>query len=293
MRRFPVFIRMRIPVAIRFAFLAFVVVAAGCQSLQDMASMAPKPTAHVVGSSLRGLSLSNAVLLFDIEVANPYAVALPLANLAYTFNSSGKKLLEGSVQPSGSIPAKGTQVIQLPVTVGFAPVMAAMKGVKPGAVLPYTAEFRLGVDTPTAGRIEVPVSKSGELPIPAVPEVELASFEVGKLALDKTSGTAKLRVRNTNQFDLGIKRLGVSFALAGAEVGSSRLSDAATLKAGETATLSVPLSFSPRTVGASLFNFLRGKQIAYQVSGTIEANTRFGPVSMPYNKVGNAAVVKP
>jgi LEA14-like dessication related protein len=275
------------------ALVVLLALAAGCKSLQDMAGMAQKPTAHVVGTSVRGLSLSNIVLLFDIEVANPYAVALPLADLSYSLNSGGRKLLDGSVQPSGSIPARGRQVIQLPVTIGFAPVLATMKGVKPGAVLPYTADFRLGVDAPAVGRLEAPFSRKGELPIPAVPEVELTSFEVGKLGLDRTSGTAKLRIRNTNQFALDLKRVGMSFSLGGAEVGSSRVSDAVSLQSGESANLAVPLSFSPRTAGASLFNLLRGRQIAYQVSGSIEANTRFGQVSIPYNKIGNAAVVKP
>jgi len=280
----------RLSICLASLFLALL---AGCQSLQDIAGMAQKPTAQVVGSSIRGLSLQNAVLLFDIEVANPYGAALPLADLSYALNSNGKKILEGSIQPSGSIPARGTQVLQLPVTVGFAQVMAAFKGVKPGSVLPYTADFRISLDAPVVGKIEVPLSKSGELPIPAVPEVEVSKFEIGKLGLDQTTGIVKLQVRNTNQFPLDLKKLGMSFALGGQEVGSSRLSDAASLQAGETATLSVPLSFSPRTVGASLFNLLRGKQIAYQVSGSIEANTRFGPISLPYNKVGNTPVAKP
>jgi LEA14-like dessication related protein len=261
--------------------------------LQDIAGMAPRPSVHVVGTSLRGLSLTNAVLLFDVEVSNPYGVALPLADLSYALSSGGRKLLEGSIQPSGSIPAKGKQVIQLPVTVGFAPVMATLKGLKPGALLPYTADLTLGVDAPAAGRIEVPASKSGELPVPAVPEVQLTAFEIGKLALDRTSGTAKLKVRNTNQFPLGLKRLGMSIALGGTGVGSSRLSDAASLQPGESATLSVPVSFSPRAVGAGLFNLLRGRQIAYKLAGTIEASTTYGPISIPYEKIGNAAVVKP
>lgn len=275
------------------AALLAVSLAAGCKSLQDIAGMAQKPTAQVVGSSIRGLSLQNAVLLFDIEVANPYGAALPLADLSYALNSNGTKILEGSIQPSGSIPAHGKQVLQLPVTVGFAQVMAAFKGVKAGSVLPYTADFRISVDAPVVGKIEVPLSKSGELPIPAVPQVEISKFEIGKLGLDQTTGTVKLQVRNTNQFPLMLKKIGMSFALGGQEVGSSRLSDAASLQAGETATLSVPLSFSPRTAGASLFNLLRGKQIAYQVSGSIEAGTRFGPILLPYNKIGNAAVTKP
>lgn len=274
-------------------FVALLTLLAGCQSLQDMAGMAQKPTAQVVGSSIRGLSLQNAVLLFDVEVVNPYSAVLPLADLSYVLASNGRKILEGSIQPSGSIPARGKQVFQLPVTVGFAPVLATLKGVKPGAVLPYTVDFRISLDAPVLGRIEVPFSKSGELPVPAVPEVEMARFEIARLGLDQTSGTVRLRVRNTNQFPLELKRLGMSFALGGEEVGSSRLSDAASLQPEESVTLSVPLSFSPRTAGASLFNLLRGKQIAYKVSGSIEANTRFGPISIPYSKIGNTAVVKP
>lgn len=265
----------------------------GCQSLQDIAGMAPKPTARVIGSSIRGLSLQNAVLLFDVEVANPYSATLPLADLSYALASSGSRILDGSVQPSGSIPARGRQVIQLPVTVGFAPLMAVLKGVKPGSVLPYAADFRISVDAPVVGRLEIPFSRSGELPVPAVPDVEMASFEIGRLGLDQTSGTVRLRIRNTNQFPLDLKKLGMSFALGGQEVGSSRLSDAASLQPGESATLPVPLSFSPRTVGASLFNLLRGKQIAYQVSGSIEADTRFGPISIPYSRIGNTAVTRP
>lgn len=275
------------------ALLLMLSLLAGCQSLQDIAGMAPKPTARVVGTSLRGLTLQNAVLLFDVEVSNPYAASLPLVDLSYALGSGGKKFLEGSVRPSGSIPAKGKQVIQLPVTVGFAPVISTLKGVKPGAVLPYTADLRLGVDAPAIGRLEVPLSKNGELPIPTVPEVEVTSLEIGKLALDRTTATLKLKVRNTNQFPVDLKRLGLSVALAGMEVGSSRLSDAASLQGGQSGTISVPLSFAPRTIGASLVNFLRGQQIAYQVSGSIEAGTRFGPISMPYSKIGNAAIVKP
>lgn len=267
--------------------------AAGCQTLQDMASLAAKPAARVVGSSIRGLSLQNVVLLFDVEVANPYDAGLPLADLSYTLDSNGRKLLDGSAQPSGSIPARGKQVLQVPVTVGFAPLLATLKDIRPGAVLPYTADFRISVDAPVLGRIEIPLSKSGELPVPAIPDIEMSSFEIGKLGLDRTSGTVKLRIRNTNQFPLDLKRLGMSFALGGVDVGSSRLSDAASLKPGESVTLSVPLSFSPRTIGASLFNLLRGKQIAYQVSGSIEADTRFGSISIPYSRIGNTPVAKP
>jgi LEA14-like dessication related protein len=280
-----------LPRPIRFS-IAVVLLAllAGCQSLQEMAG---KPSAQVLGTSLRGLSLDHAVLLFDVEVSNPYPVSLPLLDLSYALSSGGQKFLEGSIQPTGSIPAKGKQVIQLPATVRFASLGSVLKGIKPGTTVPYVANFTLAADAPAIGRVEAPFSKSGDFPIPAPPQVEVTSFEVGRLALDQSSGTVKLKVRNPNSFSLGLKRFGASVALGGVEIGGSRLSDAANLGGGETTTLSIPVSFSPRAAGASLLNLLRGKQIAYKVSGSVEANTQYGPITLPYSKVGNTAVVKP
>lgn len=264
----------------------------GCQSMQDIIGSAPKPTAHVIGASIRGLSLENIVLLFDVEVENPYATSLPLIDIGYSLTSGGMKFLEGTVKPTGSIPARGKQVIQLPATVQFSSLFATLKGLKPGAIVPYTADFKLGVDAPILGRIDVPLSKSGELPVPAVPQVELTSLAIGKLSLDQITASAKLQVKNTNQFPLDLTKLGVSFALGGQEVGSSKLANSVNLPAGQATTLDVPLSFSPRAVGIGLVNLLRGNQIAYKVSGSIDANTRFGPLSLPFSHIGNTAVTR-
>jgi len=282
----PKFPSIRIFVALIAALLP------GCQSMQDLLGGAPKPTAHVIGASIRGLSLENIVLLFDVEVENPYGTALPLIDLAYSLTSGGSKFLEGTVTPTGSIPAHGKQVLQIPATVPFSSLLAALKGVKPGAVVPYTADFRIGIDAPVLGRLDVPLSKSGELPVPAVPQVQLTSLAIGKLSLDQMTASAKLQVKNTNQFPLDLTKLGVSFALGGQEVGSSKLANPVNLPAGQTATLEVPLSFSLRSAGIGLVNLLRGNQIAYKISGSVDANTRFGPLSLPFSHVGNTAVTR-
>jgi LEA14-like dessication related protein len=285
---------MRTLVSRRFSAFALICAAlvGGCQSMQDLIGGAPKPAAHVIGASIRGLSLENIVLLFDVEVENPYPTSLPLIDLGYSLASGGSKFLEGTIKPTGSIPARGKQVIQVPATVAFSSLFATLKGVKPGAIVPYTADFKLGVDAPVLGRLDVPLSKNGELPIPAVPQVELASLAIGKLSLDQMTASAKLQVKNTNQFPLDLKKLGVSFALGGLEVGSSKLANSVSLPAGQAITLEMPLSFSPRAVGIGLVNLLRGDQIAYKVSGSIDAATRFGPLSLPFSHIGNTPITR-
>jgi LEA14-like dessication related protein len=265
---------------------------AGCQSLEGILEAAPKPTARVAGAHLQGLTLDKVDLLFDVEVGNPYSVNLPLLDLGYAIGSGGQRLIEGSVQPSGAIPAKGSKVIQVPAGIKFASLMTALKGVRPGSVVPYTADFTLGVDAPVIGRMTLPLSKSGELPVPAAPEVALVAFDVGALSLDKVQAVARLRVKNTNQFDLDLARLGLDLALGGKEVARTKLASTAGLAPGQSATLDVPLSFSPRSFGIGVFNLLKGSETGYRISGSLEAGTRFGPLSLPFKHSGNAPITR-
>ena len=140
----------------------------GCQTLEGILESSPKPTARIIGTELKNLSLQKVDLVFNVEVANPYAVDMPLLDLAYTVGSGGTSLLQGNIKPSGAVPAGGTSVIQLPARITFASLIRTLKDVRPGSVVPYKADITLGVDA--HGReLTLPLSKSGELPVPAAP----------------------------------------------------------------------------------------------------------------------------
>ena len=265
---------------------------AGCESLGPLMDSAPRPTARVVGVNLQNITLDKIDLVFALEVSNPYSVNLPLLDLGYAIGSGGNRLLDGTVKPSGSIPAGGSQIVQLPAIVQFAPLMQTLKNVRPGSVVPYKADFMLALDTPLLGRMDVPVSKSGEFPVPAMPDVEMTTFSIGTLSLDQVSATAKLQVKNTNQFPLDLTKLGMAFSLAGQDVARTSLARAVNLAPGQSATLEVPVAFSPRKLGGGLLNLLRGNQIAYKVAGSVEAKSRFGPLALPYSRVGNTSIIK-
>lgn len=239
---------------------------------------------------MQALTLDKVDLVFDVEVANPYSVNLPLLDLGYAIGSGGQQLMNGTIKPSGAIPAKGSKVLQVPAGIRFASLMTVLRGVRPGSVVPYTADFTLGVDAPVIGRMTLPLSKSGELPVPAAPEVTLVSFDVVALSLDKVDAVARLRVKNTNQFDLDLAKLGLDLALGGKDVARTKLARTAGLAPGQSATLDVPLSFSPRAFGVGVFNLLKGSETGYRISGSLEAGTRFGPLSLPFKHSGNTLI---
>ena len=166
--------------ATRYIILAAVfalVLSAGCDTLQNM----QKPKASLKGLKLANISLESASLLFDVEIANPYAVDLPMVNVDYGVVSNASKLFAGKADITGIVPANSTKMISLPVKLGYMDVYRAFKGVSPGTKIPYQADVGLSVKAPVLGLIRLPLNKTGELDVPAVPKVS----DMEQMLLDK------------------------------------------------------------------------------------------------------------
>lgn len=264
----------------------------GCETVKTVVETAPKPSARIVGANLRNLTFEKVDLVFDVEVSNPYAVALPLAGLAYSISSGERAIVRGNVKPSGSIPARGSQIIQLPALVNFAAVTKVLGGVRPGSVLPYRADLTLSVNAPILGPVDLPLSDSGDLPIPAMPQISLTSFDISRLSLDQVKANAKIQLRNTNAFAVDLSKVELNLSLGEQEIARTGFANSAKLAPGNAVTIYVPLTFSPRALGAELFNLLRGDRAAYSVSGSLETGTPFGPLSLPFKASGNTPILK-
>lgn len=264
----------------------------GCKTLTDLASGMTKPTASVTGVRFGDFSADGLTLVFQTEVKNPYEVDLPLTNLEYGLASGGAKFLSGSAPVQGTVPAKGSKTVKLPAKVSFAPLLAAVSGVKPGAVVPYAADMKLSVNVPQiagGGTLALPISKSGELPVPAVPDVSVAGITINEVGLN-SKATLKLNVKNTNQFAVNLAKMGFNLDLAGTQVSTVNASNALSLTPGQSGTLDIPVSLSLSNLGLSAFNALRGRDAGYRVHGSVDMGTPFGPLTLPLDKGGTTKV---
>lgn len=262
----------------------------GCESLQKAIDAAPQPNARVIGAELRNLKLNSVDMIFSVEVSNPYTTELPVAKLAYVLESRGTNLLEGAIEPTGGIPARGRSVIQLPARITFETLLATLKDAKPGSVVPWRAEFIVAVDAPLIGRMNLPITRRGDLPVPTMPNVEVAAFDLGSLSLDKADAVATLKFTNTNRFAIDLKRLGLTLDLGDSPVARTSVSNTGRIAAGDSATIKVPISFSPRAFGIPLFNLLKGDAANYKLAGSIQADTAYAPLSAPFNSSGRIKI---
>ncbi|HOD82287.1 MAG: Late embryogenesis abundant protein [Planctomycetes bacterium ADurb.Bin126] len=128
--------------------------------------MLDKPTAEIAGVKIQNVSLTEATMLFDVKVGNPYSVPLPLGNLDYAVSSQGQEFVSGKADVQGTVPAKSSKNLGVPVRITFAKLLSAVKGARPGSTIPYKADMGLSVSPPALGALRVPMSKEGELKIP-------------------------------------------------------------------------------------------------------------------------------
>jgi LEA14-like dessication related protein len=140
---------------------------AGCETLQHAMTLT-KPTARMTGLKFQDVQLDSATLLFDVEVDNPYSVALPLLNIDYDLSSGAAPFLTGSADLQTTVPAKSKKTVSLPATVNYLEMLKALKGIRPGSTIPYKADVGLSVDAPALGRIMLPLKKEGEVALPTV-----------------------------------------------------------------------------------------------------------------------------
>ena len=67
----------------------------GCSALDQFTTARPEMT--LTNVQFGAIDLQQATLLFDVEIDNPYTVALPLLNLSYTLSSRQNPLDRKSV----------------------------------------------------------------------------------------------------------------------------------------------------------------------------------------------------
>ena len=261
----------------------------GCSTVQAMLQ-ADRPTARVVGMSLKDFDLQSATMVFDVEVTNHYAVDLPLVKVDHALASSGQTFLTGQSDLQGLIPAGQSKTIPITAELAFAPLVQTLSAARPGTLLPYQAELGLAVDAPVVGQLRLPVRQQGQLPMPFVPGVRVARIDWDKLDLATVAGTMVVNITNSAQYALTLAGMEYRLSLAGRNVANQSISPQAAIAPGETAELSIPLRLSPAELGMAVLDVLRGQSTDYRLGGSAKLVTPAGPLTVPLSAAGNVAM---
>ena len=138
--------------------------APGCAALNVQS-----PTVAFRSANVSDLSPAGVTANFDVDVQNPNAFDIPIDAADYKLSLSGVELVDDQTKPNGSIPAKGSLPVTIPVHLRFDQLLRAEKEIaQSGGNVPFDFDGALEF---SAGKIsfgksiKVPVHFSGTLPL--------------------------------------------------------------------------------------------------------------------------------
>ncbi|XP_062188883.1 uncharacterized protein LOC133892186 [Phragmites australis] len=245
-----------------------------------------KPTADVSGIHIPHISLEKIELIVDVLIANPNPVPIPLVDIEYLIESEGRKLVSGTIPDAGTIHAHGSETVKIPVLLIYDDIKSTYKEIKPGSIIPYKVRVVLHIDIPVIGRISIPLEKTGEIPVPYKPDVDIDKIKFEKFSFEESNVILHLNLDNKNDFDLGLNTMDYEVWLSNVSIASAELKESANIKKQEITTMNLPISFRPKDFGSAMWDMIMGRGTGYTIKGHIDVSTLFGHMKIPISKEG-------
>lgn len=251
-----------------------------------------KPTADVAGIHIPSINLERAEIVVDILIKNPNPVPIPLIDINYLIESDGRKLISGLIPDAGTIHAHGEETVKIPVVLIYDDIKNTYDEIKPGSIIPYKVKVDLIVDVPILGRLTLPLEKTGEIPIPYKPDIDVEKIQFQKFSFEETVAVLHLKLENKNDFELGLKDLDYEIWLADLSIASADLADSTKIDKNGIAKILIPITFRPKDFGSALWDMIRGRGTGYTMKGNIHVETPFGAMKLPIDKEGGTTRLK-
>lgn len=251
-----------------------------------------KPTADVTGIHIPSISLEKADIVVDVLIKNPNPVPIPLIDINYLIESDGRKLVSGLIPDAGTIQAHGEETVKIPVTLVYDDIKSTYDDIKPGSIVPYKVKVDLIVDVPVFGRLTLPLEKTGEIPIPYKPDIDLEKIHFQQFSFDETVAVLHMKLENKNDFDLGLNALDYELWLADVCIGGAELEKSEKIEKSGISYIDIPITFRPKDFGSALWDMIRGRGTGYTMKGNINVDTPFGAMKLPISKEGGTTRLK-
>eukprot|EP00262_Sarcandra_glabra_P014020 TRINITY_DN4002_c0_g2_i1.p1 TRINITY_DN4002_c0_g2~~TRINITY_DN4002_c0_g2_i1.p1 ORF type:complete len:326 (-),score=93.90 TRINITY_DN4002_c0_g2_i1:363-1340(-) len=251
-----------------------------------------KPTADVSGIHIPSINLNKAEIIVDVLVTNPNPIPIPLIDINYLVESDGRKLVSGLIPDAGTIAAHGSETVKIPVLLIYDDIKETYDDIKPGSIIPYLIKIELIIDVPIIGRITLPLEKTGEIPIPYKPDIDLEKIRFERFSFEETVANLHLKLENKNDFDLGLNALDYEVWLSDESIGGAELAKSAKIDKTGITYIDIPITFRPKDFGSALWDMIRGKGTGYAMKGNIDVDTPFGPMKLPFSKEGGTTRLK-
>lgn len=246
---------------------------AGCAELSKHAD-AIKPTAKLTGMRLANIDFDQAELIFDLAVENKNPIDLDLAGLDYDLKIANQSLVSGVTAKAIKIKASSTSPVQLPITLKFDDLKKLPGELWNKDNFAYQLDTTFNIILPVIGNYPVPVSKSGELPVPKMPQIQVKGVKINKLSFTSAELLTQVEVNNPNAFSLAMSNLNYQLNVNNQRWGEGNITKTSNIPEKGKGVIDIPVKLDLLKVGQSAYKVLLNKSaIEYELTGNATVDT--------------------
>lgn len=278
---------------LQLSLLALLTVLAGCAELAKHAETV-KPTAKLTGTRLANIDFQQADLVFDLAIDNQNPVAIDLAGLQYDLKIEDQSLVSGVAAEGLQIKAASTTDVQLPVTLKFDDLRKLPGELWQSDQFTYKLDTKFVVDLPIIGNYAIPVTKTGQLPVPKIPDIKIKGVLLKSLSFNAAELIAQVEIDNPNAFALSFSDFDYQLNVNQKKWGQGNIRQGGSIPEKGRGTVDIPVKLDLMSMGRSVYKVLSSKQpLEYQLKGGITLDTgieMFQNYSMPVDISGTTAL---
>lgn len=249
----------------------------GCATLQGI----EQPEIQAVHPRITGIDFQGVNLDFDVDVYNPYPVAIRTPRFRYGLDVEGTNLFDAKTASGLDLPARAVGTTVLPVRLAYSDLISHYQTLADAPEAGYRLYGAL-LFSLLGQSFELPISHEGTVPILRPPTFSDVKFELADVSLTKAKFNIDAAITNPNVFAIGLENLGYVLNLGDVKLGGLTAATGDSVGAGETGHI---LLSGEASAANALFNLLVGGtegQARLLPSGSIK--TPYGLVNMPQDK---------
>lgn len=262
---------------LRFAavlpILVFCIASTGCAYLPSNL----QPEIVGVNPRITGIDLQGVNMAFDLDVKNPYPVAIKSPKFKYSLAVEGTPLASEQTAEGVDLPARKTGTASLPVRVGYQDLFNIVGGMRGANKANYAIDGAFLIDA-VGKNFELPFGHEGILPILQPPKFSAVNMKQPEVSLSGAKIAMDANVSNPNIFAVGFQNLGYALQIGDIPVGDLAVSTLDKLAAESSGQMSFGGQVSAWDAARGVLG--GGKLGEIKIVPRGEIQTPYGPVKL-------------
>jgi LEA14-like dessication related protein len=266
-----------------------------CASVNELVESAvQKPVVAFSRVTIDRLSFDSANLLVELKITNPNRLGVNLTGFDYDLALNQTSFLRGERDEGIEIPASGTNIIPIPLTLHYNDIYTTFSTLKSQDSTTYRISCGLSFNLPVIGEQRIPVSREGSIPLLKLPKISLETLKVKSLNLTGADLEMRLHLDNPNMLAFELAGINYDFNINEQNWLSGKSQERQAIAARGQSDIVIPFSLNFLQIGQSAVQLLNGdSNLAYTLKGNFaleSSNPLLDAVTLPFERSGSVKI---